>query len=970
MTRHTLIASVLCVALAAVGCGGAAADGLLGNAEFAGAEGWAIPAGGQWEIANDDGHSGATCLRYRSAQATGIGGVTCDFDCQPNTDYVIAAWLKSDGELVPALQVIAPDNEKPVVVASLSAASASIEWKMTAVKFNSGQFARLRIMIGAGLEHLKSGKAPAGECCIDDVQVWAAADAPADLAVPGGLMRTPPGENIALGKPYRMSPGPNYGFSADADDATQLTDGVYSVGYFWVQKSTVGWSRGTVQISIDLGEPQPILGLSYNTAAGVAGVGWPAAIMVFVSDDGREWWTAGELTKLSSSKGLPPAEGYGVHRYWTDELNAHGRYIQLVIAPGTQYTFCDEIEVYKGPDALLAQERAGIPTTNPMDAVAGMVVDTGVLNTTLQEIAQVREALEAAEVDQATEDAIAGKLSAAEQAARELGGLTASFEAIAPLSPPHEQVLAARAQLWRAQGLPAYSVWQNNRWDALKPADLPSENPAPPKINLAMMANEVRSEAINVTSAAETPAEVFVHTSGLPGSPRPEYLSLRPVWWTGTGMGRLVASVLPGIDPGPEGYAFTAYPGLTQQAWVMVDSSAVEPGEYTGTLHLTANGQRITDVPFTLHVSQVGMPDEMTLISGGWDYTNNPHRGITADNQQAVVEFFKRYKINGTWATSGAMPFGKHDANGAMTEPPSTANFDQWVSLWGEGIKRYYVFMAFSTPVETDAQKRRIADWITFWADHVEELGLEKSQLALLLYDEPHDARGDQLIIGYANVISATEPEVILWQDPTWRDPREATPEMLRSVSLLCPNRPQWYNNRAAFEQIYLGLRDEGKKLSFYSCSGPVRALDPYSYHRLQAWDCFRYGGEETFFWALSDNSGASSWNEFAADGPGYAPQFLSDSGCETSKHMEAIREGVFDYEYLMMLRDAVSAAEQAGRADHDVVKRAKALLTEGPERVLEAENVSAWGWYDERDRSIADEVRVEVLAALEALAR
>lgn len=969
MTRQVLTICILGLTLLACGACVAVAAGLLDNSDFSSAEGWTIPPGGQWEIANDDGHSGAACLRYRSAHAADIGGVIRDFDCQPNTDYVIAAWLKSDGKLVPSLQIIAPDNDK-TVVASLSAASASIEWKMTAVKFNSGQSTRLRTAIGAGLEHLKSGKAPAGECCIDDVQVWAAADAPADLAVPGGLMRTAPGQNVALGKPYKLSPGPNYGFSADAGDATQLTDGVYSVGYFWVQKSTVGWSRGTVQISIDLGEPQPILGLSYNTAAGVAGVGWPAAIMVFVSDDGREWWTAGELTKLASSKGMPPAEGYGVHRYWTDELDTHGRYIQLVIAPGTQYTFCDEIEVFKGPDALLAQERAGIPTTNPMDSVVGMVVDAGVLNTTLQEIAQVREALDAANVDQAVTDDIARQLDAAATEARELSGLTPSFEAISPLSPTHEQVLAARARLWRAQGMPAYSIWQNNRWDPLKPADLPSENVAPPRINVAMMANEVRSEAINVTSAAEAPAEVFVHTSGLPGSPTPEYLSLRPVWWTGTGMGRIVASALPETDPRPEGYAFTAHPGLTQQAWVMVDSSAIDPGDYAGTLHLTVNGQRISDVPFTLHVSQVRMPDDVTLITGGWDYTNSPHRGITADNQQAVVEFFKRYKINGTWATSGALPFGKHDANGAMTEPPSTANFDQWVSLWGEGIKRYYVFVAFNTPVETDAQKRRIADWITFWADHMEELGLEKSQLALLLYDEPHDAKGDQLIISYANVISATEPEVILWQDPTWRDPREATPEMLRSVSLLCPNRPQWYNNRAAFEEVYLGLRDEGKKLSFYSCSGPVRALDPYSYHRLQAWDCFRYGGEESFFWALGDNSGASSWNEFAADGPGYAPQFLSDSGCDSSKHMEAIRESAFDYEYLRMLRNAVSAAEQAGRADQDLVKRAKALLTEGPERVLEAENVSAWGWYDDRDRSIADEVRVEVLAALEALAR
>ena len=52
---------------------------------------------------------------------------------------------------------------------------------------------------------------------------------------------TPPGPNIALHKPYTLQPLPTYGDCADPGDATQLTDGVYTEGYFWVQPSTVGW---------------------------------------------------------------------------------------------------------------------------------------------------------------------------------------------------------------------------------------------------------------------------------------------------------------------------------------------------------------------------------------------------------------------------------------------------------------------------------------------------------------------------------------------------------------------------------------------------------------------------------------------------------------------------------------------------------------------------------------------------------
>jgi len=48
--------------------------------------------------------------------------------------------------------------------------------------------------------------------------------------------------NVALHKSYRLSPGPSYRHCTDSGDRTQLTDGVYTKGYFWTQKTTVGWA--------------------------------------------------------------------------------------------------------------------------------------------------------------------------------------------------------------------------------------------------------------------------------------------------------------------------------------------------------------------------------------------------------------------------------------------------------------------------------------------------------------------------------------------------------------------------------------------------------------------------------------------------------------------------------------------------------------------------------------------------------
>ena len=77
-----------------------------------------------------------------------------------------------------------------------------------------------------------------------------------------GAADTPQGlDNLARGKRYTMEPSPNYKYCTDEGDKTQLTDGVYTKGYFWTQKSTVGWSHARhVIITIDLGTVQPIRG--------------------------------------------------------------------------------------------------------------------------------------------------------------------------------------------------------------------------------------------------------------------------------------------------------------------------------------------------------------------------------------------------------------------------------------------------------------------------------------------------------------------------------------------------------------------------------------------------------------------------------------------------------------------------------------------------------------------------------------
>ena len=94
----------------------------------------------------------------------------------------------------------------------------------------------------------------------------------------------------------------------------------------------------------------------------------------------------------------------------------------------------------------------------------------------------------------------------------------------------------------------------------------------------------------------------------------------------------------------------------------------------------------------------------------------------------------------------------------------------------------------------------------------------------------------------------------------------------------------------------------------------------------------------DLFFWAFGDGGGASSWSPYSTNSiqSSYSPLFLDKTTVTAGKHMEAIREGVEDYEYFSLLRDAIEKATSAGRFD-DVVDRAKSLLTNAQNEVLSA---------------------------------
>jgi len=917
---------------------------------------------------NDDGHSDNTSLRYLAKQAAPAGPVTQTVACRPNTEYVLTAALKSDGTVLPMVRVFALDLDQVAVTVESDGDQA---WTVHTARFNSGGSETLEVQLLGDRAMVQSGAATVGAAGFDDVQIYPAEEAPAEVR-PRALF-TPPGANLALNRPYTLGSAPRYSYCTDPDDATQLTDGVYTVGYFWTQKTTVGWSSTMpVVITVDLGEVQPIAGLSYSTAAGVAGVAWPSAITVLVSDDAEEWTLLGDLVRMSAEEIGPPPDTYATHRFAGLALSTRGRYVKFFVAQ-IPYTFVDEIEVYRGPDELLAVEPEGRAVADPMEFFRESRVFSAMRVRLGTDLAGARDALRSARLDRPERDR---SLAEADALAAEIEalpfGVPPDFRTILPFSDLHARIYALNAPVLRARGFRPLTAWAHNRWDMLVPTQAPEGPPASaPALSVRMMRNEYRAAAFNLTNSTDGELALTLNIQGLPGGANPEYVSVREVLFTDTASGTVLAAALPRARLDRRGYRISVPAGMTRQVWLSLHPTDLDAGRHEGQITVQA-GRGIADitVPLTLHLYPFDFPELPSIAIGGWDYTETT--GAYDARVTDLAEFIgalREHYVDTPWASGGAAPRGgDFDADGRLTGDLDFTTWDGWLDKW-PGARNYCVYLSVGDsfrgePMGTERFNRMVGEWTTAWVDHLEAQGLQPDQLGLLLVDEPTRPEQDEIILAWARAISAAQPEVVIWEDPCHADPVSANQEMIAACTVLCPNTPRFMSADQAYRDYFDAQRDAGRELWFYSCNAGKRA-DPTTYHRGQFWWAIKYGAKGSCYWAFGDEGGGgSSFNAYLIPGTAYSPLFLDPSGITDGKHMEAIREGAEDYEYFVMLRDRVTELEAQGVAA-PALTEARELLATAPDRVVGGITRENLAWEVPKDRGVMDRTRVQVLELL-----
>jgi len=811
----------------------------------------------------------------------------------------------------------------------------------------------------------------------------------------------PADKDLALGKPYTLHPAPNYIHCTDPGDVRQLTDGQTTDAYFWTQTGTVGWRVVPyAMVTVDLGRIEPIDGVAFRTAAGRAGVQWPGAIRILTSDDGKAYRDAGDLVALDHAVNGSWPEDYAIRRLVARGMQTRGRFVRFLIlpSPDSPYTFVDEVEVFRGPAHLLEGPARGEPVGEMGQMFAKWRIEQGVRRRFEVDIAGVEAAID----DTRLLGGVIPKLrkhsagAAAELRASHVAA-DRGFRVELPLNKAHARLFLVSAALWKARKHEPLTWCVVPPLDLLDPYAVPDplpggeiyakEDPFHPsrillvqpggRVEVHLVHGERRSAAVNLANSTDGPMKLLVEPS--PSLRRFGCrVSIRSVAWTDTSQGRAVAAAIEDCPIVDGAAVVNVLPGLVRQVWLdfRVDVPpkdrlpAMQKQKLTGSLWIRRDGAEREEIPVEVHVYPIDFPEQTTLLLGGWSYTNgNGRYGITAANRTALVRHLQQRHVNCPWATSSVMMRCSFDDDGNVQF--DTTEFDDWITQWPDA-RRYMVFLSVpnhfgGAKIGTPQFDARVAAWIKAWVRHLQAKGIAPDRLGLLLTDEPNERKEIDALLAWAKAIRTAEPEVLIWQDPTYRDPAKAPAELFAASDVLCPNRPMWLAEGEPFARFYREQREQGRELQLYSCSGPARLLDPYSYYRLQAWHCWKIGATGSFFWAFGDNGGASSWNPYLAKAGPYTPLFLDATSVVAGKQMEAIRESAQDYEYLLMLRDAIERAKTAGREDAAVTE-AESLLNSAADEVLSAEGADRLKWHEPKDRTIADQVRVRILESLTAL--
>ena len=443
---------------------------------------------------------------------------------------------------------------------------------------------------------------------------------------------------------------------------------------------------------------------------------------------------------------------------------------------------------------------------------------------------------------------------------------------------------------------------------------------------------EYESLALNVTNVSGETVGVRVLCAELKGPDDAvlsvdDHIEFRRSQVVPTYRREMVWDALPKLDQGRI-LCVPAYE--TAQLWITVNAKGLAPGEYVAQLRLRSLEPDPTEVamPITLKVHDLALPRPRPLSFCMWSYDG----GIMGtDHPQALRELVE----HGTTVFFGRSPSVQCDEDGNLVGEIDFSATDESVArLSPHGI------LLFTGPqggvrgpaLFSEGWRKGFITYLRAWAAHMKEIGVGYEGWALYPYDEPSTPYTDitRNLVRVAKVVREADPNILIYADPTSGTTMETVEMLSGLVDIWCPSLELL--DRLGPELIP-AAKKVAKEVWYYDAPSRGKTLSCLGHYRWWIWYAWNNGFTGAGWWVFAHHGDADRWDGPNETGNNFCTAYDCPEGVLTSKRWEATRDGIEDYEYLWLLREAVREAEGRGVAEAELAG-AKRLLGEAAEEM------------------------------------
>ncbi|MDO6461380.1 hypothetical protein Q4485_11775 [Granulosicoccaceae sp. 1_MG-2023] len=659
-------------------------------------------------------------------------------------------------------------------------------------------------------------------------------------------------------------PEPNYAPSRSPTDAAELTDGKLERPPLWVRDGGVGWF-GQTPVVIDLQRRDGADSVSGRVRVH-AGLGRYAGTELPRQIDVYSHNTKGQARLVGSYRepaGLMPPDKKS---YWIEiPVRDLGHRFSLALHAGSAYVQIDEIEFVPGEVAR------ALAAAEPFDA---------------PDLQAIRD-------DAAAQLRLNFEIRAADR--------------------------SDSRERWREAIGTGQVAWVAGAWDD-KPGQWGPEVlvGAPAQLQFAGLDSETEIAAIGVYSTGMGLSEVSVSIDGVPAGA----LQLFQVGRVMTADGELVYDPLKPLQDGK----LQVQAGWPELLWVQADLSKLPAGRTQATLTLkgTALEQRFP-LQFTV------LPDSdfapAALDAKVWAYSRD--LPLWSDPAQTMADLLAHH-VN-VWVIHPSDIPGLN-LDGKSDNKAQQRFLADLVRYKGHGKVHLYLGWTGKdnpfgiTPSQTQippARANAFRTWLSRIDDLLRDAGYAPQDWALYPMDEI-SGEETRVFREVALLIRETLPSAQIYANPISTSSDPTTVAQLQALEELVD---QWQPVSKLYHSAVGSYFDDSNVAQgfFHIPDVPAKAASPMQDYRVLGWHAWQRGANAIGFWAYSDATGSSVWDDFDGRRPDFAVVYEQGSGLVSSRRWEAFAQGIEDHRLLAGSGLAVPADFDAASLTPEMLSRWRA---------------------------------------------